>query len=137
MSLDITSSSFCGQLVADIGVVLEMQSYSSNSLDSASRTNQFVLQPNATMYFGVSVLSSPKVSVSALDISWVTLSSNGLSLTLVLYYNGLTTHGSTFGYVPIRVNSTNVGFGLSHFSDFYIPPGTVVCLNSPIPGTCD
>ena len=120
MLFTITSSNFCGQLVDDVGVTLQMFSYDTNALDTAHQTNQFVLQPNGNAFFGISVLSSPKVSVSALQVVRVTLSSNGLGVPRVLYNAGLTTDGTNFGYQSIP-GTTTVGFGFALTSGFNIP----------------
>jgi len=110
----ITSSNFCGKLVADVGVVLKLQSYSDSKFRTPS-TN-FVLQNGGFAYFDVLLVSSPQVQVSMLEIVSITVSSNGLNGNDVLYNNGLTLRGTQFGLSTFN----NTGFYFELTSEFNI-----------------
>jgi len=112
-SFGVTSSNYCGQVVADVGVTLLLTSY--NDAAHQITSNNFLIQPNGVAYFGVTVLSSTQVLVSALQVSRVTLSSNGLGGALVLYNDGLTTAGITFGYA-----GTGPNFSFNLTTDFNV-----------------
>jgi len=112
-SFGVTSSNYCGQVVADVGVTLLLTSY--NDAAHQITSNNFLIQPNGVAYFGVTVLSSTQVLVSALQVSRVTLSSNGLGGALVLYNDGLTTAGIMFGYA-----GTGPNFSFNLTTDFNV-----------------
>jgi hypothetical protein len=112
ITLTVVSSSFCAQVVENVGVTLSMNSYSDSNFQTANPS--FVIQPNGFMYFLVSVQSSPKVSVTSLTIDQVTINSPHLPNSGVVLYDSinsnpaLTSSGITFQY---NVNSFTLPSG--------------------------
>jgi len=115
VSLNIASSSFCAQVVQNVGVTLLLQPYSDSAFNNLNPT--FLVQPNGYMYFLISVSSSPQVTVSALTVDQVVINSPDLpNGQLVLY--------DTVNFVPGGVTSvgTNFNYGVSSFT---FPSGSV------------
>jgi len=133
ISLAIASSSFCAQVVENVGVTLQMAPYSDSVF--SHQNPSFLVQPNGFMYFLISVQSSPKVSVSSLTVDQVALNSphlpNGGQIVLYDSINSnpaLTSYGTTFQYdvSPFTLPSgVNAGFSIGSVQGWNVPQDTL------------
>jgi len=119
ITLTVSSSSFCGQVVENVGVTLEMNSYSDPNF--SQENSAFAIQPNGYMYLEVTVASSPQVSVVSLYVDRVTINSASLPNGQLVLFDSInsnppvTSAGTTFQYDGSSFNlpsGVNAGFSI-------------------------
>jgi len=127
ITLNISSSSFCGQVVSDVAAVLSINSYTDATF--ATQTSNFLVQPSGVAYFQVAVQSSPEVTVTGLAVSRVQITANHLAsgspTTLTLYQNGITVAGSTFLFSTLPSSGVTTAFSFGMVPAFNIPRDTM------------
>jgi len=124
INLSITSSSFCGQVIANVSAVLSINSYADSSFTTP--TPNFLVQPNGNAYFLVGVLSSPEVAVTGLIVSQVQIYSTHLGGTQTLYTNGqLTSTGASFSFEIVASTGVTTAFSIGMVSAFNVPRNTL------------
>jgi len=123
ISLNISSSSFCGQVLANVSAVLSINSYADSGFTTP--TTNFLVQPSGVAYFEVAVQSSPEVAVTGLTVSRVQIYSVHLGGTQTLYTNGLTTTGQTFSFSLISSPGITTAFSFGVVSAFNVPRDTL------------
>jgi len=120
ITLTVSSSSFCGQVVENVGVTLAMNSYSDPNF--SEQNSAFVIQNGGFMYFLLTVASSPQVSVVSLYVDQVTINSATLPNGELVLFDSInsnppvTSSGITFQYdgssFNLPSNGVNAGFSI-------------------------
>jgi len=118
ITLNISSSSFCGQVLANVSAVLSINSY--NDAAFTEPASSFLVQPKGEVYFQVTVVSSPQVTVTALAVSSVQISSAYIGAQ-TLYQNGITTAGINFGFSLASSSGVTTAFSIELVSFFNVP----------------
>jgi len=123
ITLNISSSSFCGQVLANVSAVLSVNSFANSAFTTP--TSNFLIQPNGIAYFQVAVQSSPEVTVTGLIVSRVQIFSAHLGGTQTLYSNGLTSAGQTFSFSLDSSPGITTAFSFGVVSAFNVPRDTL------------
>jgi len=127
ITLTVSSSSFCGQVVENVGVTLALNSYSDPNF--SKENSAFVIQKGGFMYFLVTVASSPLVSVASLYVDQVTINSATLPNGQLVLFDSInsnppvTSAGTTFQYGGSSFNlpsGVNAGFSIGEVSSWNI-----------------
>jgi len=122
ISLGISSSSFCAQVIANVSTTLSLESFADSEFTVP--TTNFLIQPNGNAYFLVTVESSPEVTVNGLTVSRVQIYSVYLGSTVTLYNNAILPAGETFDFSVISnppVSGVATAFSFGVVSAFDVP----------------